>query len=116
MTHAQNTYVSLVGRVPRHDARRRRAGSSVARANGCPRSCLSRPISEIAAGAAAGIASGIAAGIVLGILTLVPILNLIILLVINGRATNLLRKHGIKVGLMGAKASQIPAPGQMPIR
>lgn len=51
-------------------------------------------------------------GIFLGILTLVPLVNLIVLLIINGKATKILREHGIKVGLMGADTSQIPAPGQ----
>ena len=46
---------------------------------------------------------GTGLGIVLGILTLSPLVGLIILLVVNGKATGVLRKHGIKVGLMGAK-------------
>lgn len=50
-------------------------------------------------------------GIVLGILTLVPLVGLIVLLIINGRATNELKQHGIKVGLMGARMDQIPSPG-----
>jgi hypothetical protein len=55
-----------------------------------------------------------AAGIVLGILTLVPLIGLIILLIINARATRILRQHGIRVGLMGANPRQIPSPGQAP--
>lgn len=51
------------------------------------------------------------AGIVLGILTLIPYIGLIPLLVVNGKATKILRAHGITVGLLGAKTSQIPAPG-----
>jgi hypothetical protein len=35
---------------------------------------------------------------------------------VNGKATKLLQEHGIKVGLLGANASQIPAPGQTPLR
>ena len=50
-------------------------------------------------------------GIVLGILTLIPFIGLIPLLVVNGKATNILRAHGIHVGLMGADSSQIPGPG-----
>jgi hypothetical protein len=50
-------------------------------------------------------------GIVLGILTLIPLVGLIVLLVINSKATNILRAHGIRVGLMGADSSQIPGPG-----
>ena len=52
-----------------------------------------------------------AAGIVLGILTLVPLVGLIVLLVINGKATTILRSHGIKVGLMGADMNQVPTAG-----
>jgi hypothetical protein len=55
------------------------------------------------------------AGIVLGLLTLVPLVGLIVLLIINNKATNTLRQHGIKVGLMGADPRQIPAPGQVPL-
>jgi hypothetical protein len=53
-------------------------------------------------------------GIVMGILTLVPLLGLIILLMVNGKATALLRRHGIRVGLMGADPRQIPPAGQYP--
>ena len=53
-----------------------------------------------------------AAGVTLGILTLVPLVGLIVLLIINSKATNVLREHGIKVGLMGANSRQIPSPGQ----
>jgi hypothetical protein len=52
------------------------------------------------------------AGIALGICTLIPLVGLIILLIVNGRATSVLRQHGIHVGLMGANKSQIPSPGQ----
>lgn len=50
-------------------------------------------------------------GVVLGILTLVPILGLIILLIVNHKATTVLRGHGIKVGLLGANPSTIPSDG-----
>ena len=46
---------------------------------------------------------GTGLGIVQGILTLIPLVGVIILLVVNGKATGILRKHGVKVGLMGAK-------------
>ena len=46
---------------------------------------------------------GTGLGIVLGILTLIPLVGVIILLIVNGKATGILRKHGVKVGLMGAK-------------
>jgi hypothetical protein len=46
---------------------------------------------------------GMGVGILMGILTLVPCLGLLILLVVNGRATTALQASGIKVGLLGAK-------------
>lgn len=46
-------------------------------------------------------------GIILGILVLVPCLGLIILLIINSKATKILTQNGIKVGLLGANASEI---------
>jgi hypothetical protein len=51
---------------------------------------------------------GTGAGIVLGILTLVPLVGLIVLLIVNGKATKILREYGINVGLMGADMSQVP--------
>jgi hypothetical protein len=47
-------------------------------------------------------------GVLLGILALVPLLGLIILLIVNGKATTVLKQHGVKVGLMGARMSDIP--------
>jgi hypothetical protein len=52
-----------------------------------------------------------AAGIVMGICTLIPVVGLIILLIINSRATALLQSYGIKVGMMGADLAQIPDAG-----
>lgn len=46
-------------------------------------------------------------GIVLGILSLVPLIGLIVLLRVNGKATGTLRQNGIKVGLLGARISAI---------
>jgi hypothetical protein len=46
-------------------------------------------------------------GVLLGILTLVPCVGLIVLLVVNGKATAILRQNGIKVGLLGANLSKI---------
>jgi hypothetical protein len=46
-------------------------------------------------------------GIVLAILTLIPCIGLIILLVINGKATTILKRHKIHVGFLGAKLSDI---------
>jgi hypothetical protein len=59
---------------------------------------------------------GVGIGIVMGVLTLIPLVGLIVLLIINGKATKLLRRHGIKVGLFGADSRQIPDPGQTPLR
>jgi hypothetical protein len=49
-----------------------------------------------------------AVGIVMGILTLIPIVGLIPLLIINGKATRILRAHGVHVGLLGANPKQVP--------
>jgi hypothetical protein len=46
---------------------------------------------------------GTAIGIVLGILVLMPCAGLITLLIVNSKATALLRANGLKVGLLGAK-------------
>lgn len=46
-------------------------------------------------------------GVLMGILTLIPCVGLIVLLVINGKATNVLKQNGIKVGLLGANISEI---------
>lgn len=48
-----------------------------------------------------------ATGVVLGILTLVPVLGLIVLIVINQKATAILKRHDIRVGLFGADSSDI---------
>jgi hypothetical protein len=45
-------------------------------------------------------------GILLSILTLVPCLGLIILLVVNQKATTILTQNGYKVGLLGADMSR----------
>ena len=46
-------------------------------------------------------------GIGLGVLTLIPCIGLFVLLIVNGKATSVLSRNGIKVGLMGANRSQI---------
>jgi hypothetical protein len=51
---------------------------------------------------------GTAAGIILGLLTLIPLLGLIPLLIVNGKATSLLRANGYTVGLLGANPNQVP--------
>jgi glucose-6-phosphate-specific signal transduction histidine kinase len=50
---------------------------------------------------------GTGLGILLGILTLIPCIGFIVLLVVNGKATDMLKKQGIKVGLLGAKMSDL---------
>ena len=50
---------------------------------------------------------GIGMGILLGILSFVPCLGLIVLLIVNGKATGVLKQNGIKVGLLGADLSSI---------
>lgn len=49
----------------------------------------------------------VALGILLGILTLIPCVGLFVLLIINGKATAFLTSHGVRVGLLGAKMSDI---------
>lgn len=50
---------------------------------------------------------GTGLGIVLGVLTLIPCVGLIVLLVVNGKATSVLSRNGIRVGLLGADRGQI---------
>jgi hypothetical protein len=45
-------------------------------------------------------------GVLLGILTLIPCIGLITLLIINGKATAVLQKHGYRVGFLGADMAQ----------
>lgn len=52
-------------------------------------------------------AYGTGVGILLGILTLVPCIGLIVLLVVNGKATSILKQNGIRVGLLGANTADI---------
>jgi hypothetical protein len=50
---------------------------------------------------------GTALGIILGVMTLIPVVGLIVLLIVNGKATSLLRDDGIHVGLLGARMSDL---------
>jgi hypothetical protein len=50
---------------------------------------------------------GTGIGILMGVLTLIPLVGLIVLLLVNSRATATLRKNNIKVGLLGADPSRI---------
>lgn len=51
-------------------------------------------------------------GIVLGILALIPPIGFIVLLIVNGKATRILRRNGITVSLMGADMRQVPQTGR----
>ena len=53
-----------------------------------------------------------AVGVLLGILTLVPLVGLLVLLAVSDRATRILRQNGHRVGLLGAKLSDIRASEQ----
>jgi hypothetical protein len=44
-------------------------------------------------------------GVLLALLTIIPYVGLIVLLIINSRATGVLNKHGYRVGLFGASLS-----------
>jgi hypothetical protein len=46
---------------------------------------------------------GAGVGVLLGILTMVPCVGLITLLVVNAKATSILKAAGLKVGLLGAR-------------
>jgi len=48
-----------------------------------------------------------AVGVLCAILMIVPCVSLITLLIINGRATAYLQRHGVKVGFMGANPNSI---------
>ncbi len=50
---------------------------------------------------------GTGSGVVLGILTLIPLIGLFVLLSVNGKATAVLKKYGIQVGLLGANLDKI---------
>jgi hypothetical protein len=49
------------------------------------------------------------AGIILGLLMIVPFANLLILLMVNRKATQIMRSNGFKVGFMGADLEEIRA-------
>lgn len=50
---------------------------------------------------------GTGSGVVYGILTLVPLVGLIVLLIINQKATKILTDNGVRVGLLGANSSDL---------
>jgi hypothetical protein len=49
---------------------------------------------------------GVALGLAMALLSIVPYVGLLVLCVINAKATRLLKGCGFKVGLMGAKLSE----------
>lgn len=51
--------------------------------------------------------SGPATGVLLGILTAIPCLGLLMLLIVNTQATGLLQRNGVRVGLLGARLTDI---------
>ena len=51
---------------------------------------------------------GTGSGVLLGIGTLVPLVGLIVLLTVNGKATKILRNHNIRVGFLGEDLSKVP--------
>jgi hypothetical protein len=57
---------------------------------------------------AAAMGSSMASRILFVIAMIIPLVNLIVLLVLNQKATGLLRQHNIKVGLMGPRVEDLP--------
>jgi|AP45_3_1055517.scaffolds.fasta_scaffold107579_2 hypothetical protein len=55
---------------------------------------------------AANVYNSTIVGVINGLLCLIPCVGIIVLLIINQRATRSLRANGIKVGFMGAKMDQ----------
>ena len=77
-----------------------------------------KPVLQLACGAAGITAAvfvfmlairlyGTAGGVILGILTLIPVISLIVLLVVNAKATGLLKANGVHVGFLGADLKKI---------
>jgi hypothetical protein len=46
-------------------------------------------------------------GILQGVLIVIPVVGLLVLLLVNGKATKILRQNGVKVGLLGADLTQV---------
>ena len=49
----------------------------------------------------------IAATIFLGLFSIIPLINLIVLLILNSQCTKILKKHSVPVGFFGAKQEDI---------
>jgi hypothetical protein len=58
---------------------------------------------------AAALGMGMTTRVLFVLAMLVPLVNLIVLLVVNQQATALLRRHNIKVGLMGPRVADLPS-------
>lgn len=59
---------------------------------------------------------GTGPGVAMGIFTLIPYIGIIFLLRVNAKATKVLRQHGVRVGFMGARLSDVPTgPPQPPV-
>ena len=63
----------------------------------------------IAVGRLAYALHGVGNAIIYCIAMLIPYIGLILLVFLNSRATNYLKRHGVKVGLMGADLSTLPS-------
>ena len=63
----------------------------------------------IAVGRLAYALHGVGNAIFYCIAMLIPCIGLILLVFLNSRATNYLKRHGVKVGLMGADLSTLPS-------
>ena len=51
-------------------------------------------------------------GCALALLVFIPCVNYLVVLILSGQATSVLRKHGLKVGLLGANPNDVPrSPG-----
>ena len=57
----------------------------------------------------AALGKSMATRVLFVIAMLLPLIGLIVLLVVNQQATNLLRRHNIRVGLMGPRVADLPA-------
>jgi len=53
--------------------------------------------------------SGAIVGAIVGLLTVVPCVGLLLVLIVNTRATSALQANGVKVGLLGARMSDLAA-------
>ena len=47
---------------------------------------------------------GTGVGVMWGVLTLIPLIGLVSLLIVNGKATRILKENGVDVGFLGAQA------------